>query len=56
MSEPSSEKKETEKIRLPYTPPQIESEEVFEARALACGKCRRSSEARRACATLSANS
>ena len=32
--------KEDKARKKPYVPPSIESEEVFEGAALACGKCR----------------
>jgi hypothetical protein len=39
--------KEPEKPR--YIPPAIESEEIFERRALACGKCRTGPHRQHAC-------
>jgi hypothetical protein len=45
-----------QKPKVEYQPPTIESESIFETKALSCGKCRRTSARRAACSTLSSQS
>ncbi len=39
-----------------YSPPNVESEEIFERRALACGKCRTGPHKQHACFRLPSTS
>jgi hypothetical protein len=39
-----------------YSPPQVESEEIFERRALACGKCRSGPHRQHACMRMPSTS
>jgi len=43
-------------IKPKYTPPIVESEEIFEQSALACGKCRTASYRQHACMRLPSTS
>jgi hypothetical protein len=45
-------KKPRSESKPKYTPPTVTSEPIFEARALACGKCRRTNERRVQCNTF----
>lgn len=44
-----SNKKDRLKVKPRYSPPDFESEEIFERRALACGKCRTGPHRQHAC-------
>lgn len=47
------QEKNTPKQKKPvYSPPDVESEEIFERRALACGKCRTGPHKQHACFRL----
>jgi len=50
-------KKEDKSRKKPvYSPPDVESEEIFERRALACGKCRTGPHKQHACFRLPSTS
>ncbi len=50
-------KKKDKTIKKPvYSPPDVESEEIFERRALACGKCRTGAHKQHACFRLPSTS
>lgn len=44
------------KVKPKYSPPDVESEEIFERRALACGKCRTGPHRQHACMRLPSTS
>lgn len=55
MKSPEKSGSQSDK-RLPYEPPRIESESIFEQNALACGKCRTVSHRQHACMRLPSTS
>ncbi len=48
--------KDKNRIKPKYSPPDVESEEIFERRALACGKCRAGPHRQHACMRLPSTS